>query len=227
MMDNTVIQVALDGLDNILKVGEMVQVAAGRGAANQYAVFIEEAGGMATSSMSHAVLSVVLSSTLSGLELSLVGESMGLSDLSTVRSMLADKRSQLVSTHGVTNPLHSVFDRIENLPRPSLVVLGALYGLKLGESSLKKARSVLSAQVSGGECGLHRRGNRHLGCANLLHLSSSTLPFPDVDFDPVTAQISILGSMIATMAARPLKRILEIHGVDFSPADKVGHLRNI
>jgi hypothetical protein len=48
MMDNTVIQVALDGLDNILKVGEMVKVAAGRGAANQYAVFIEEAGGMAT-----------------------------------------------------------------------------------------------------------------------------------------------------------------------------------
>ncbi|KAJ7813446.1 hypothetical protein B0H14DRAFT_3879199 [Mycena olivaceomarginata] len=48
MMNNTVIQVALDGLDNILKVGEMVKVAAGRGAANQYAVFIEEAGGMAT-----------------------------------------------------------------------------------------------------------------------------------------------------------------------------------
>ncbi|KAJ7892712.1 armadillo-type protein [Mycena leptocephala] len=48
MMDNTVIQVALDSLDNILKVGEMDKVAAGRGAANQYAVFIEEAGGMIT-----------------------------------------------------------------------------------------------------------------------------------------------------------------------------------
>ncbi|KAJ7813844.1 armadillo-type protein [Mycena leptocephala] len=48
MMDNTVIQVALDSLDNILKVGEMDKVAAGRGAANQYAVFFEEAGGMIT-----------------------------------------------------------------------------------------------------------------------------------------------------------------------------------
>ncbi|KAJ7801968.1 karyopherin alpha 6 [Mycena olivaceomarginata] len=48
MMDNTVIQVALESLDNILKVGEMDKVAAGRGAANQYAVFIEEAGSMIT-----------------------------------------------------------------------------------------------------------------------------------------------------------------------------------
>lgn len=46
MMDNKIIQVALDGLDNILKVGEMDKVAAGPGALNQYAVYVEEAGGM-------------------------------------------------------------------------------------------------------------------------------------------------------------------------------------
>ncbi|KAJ7932497.1 armadillo-type protein [Mycena leptocephala] len=48
MMDNKVIQVALDGLDNILKIGEADKVAAGPSAVNQYAVFIEEAGGMIT-----------------------------------------------------------------------------------------------------------------------------------------------------------------------------------
>ncbi|EIN14111.1 importin alpha protein [Punctularia strigosozonata HHB-11173 SS5] len=48
MMDNKIIQVALDGLDNILKVGEMDKQAAGPGAVNQYAVFVEEAGGMVT-----------------------------------------------------------------------------------------------------------------------------------------------------------------------------------
>ncbi|KAJ7882886.1 hypothetical protein B0H13DRAFT_2538942 [Mycena leptocephala] len=37
MVDNKVIQVALDGLDNILKIGEMDKVAAGPGAVNQYA----------------------------------------------------------------------------------------------------------------------------------------------------------------------------------------------
>jgi len=45
-MDNKIIQVALDGLENILKVGEIDKEAAGPGAINQYAQYIEEAGGM-------------------------------------------------------------------------------------------------------------------------------------------------------------------------------------
>ncbi|KZS96185.1 ARM repeat-containing protein [Sistotremastrum niveocremeum HHB9708] len=48
MMDNKIIQVALDGLDNILKIGEMDKAAAGPGAVNQYALYVEEAGGMVT-----------------------------------------------------------------------------------------------------------------------------------------------------------------------------------
>ena len=48
--DNKIIQVALDGLENILKVGEMDKDSAQPGAAdaqlNRYALFIEEAGGM-------------------------------------------------------------------------------------------------------------------------------------------------------------------------------------
>lgn len=48
--DNKIIQVALDGLENILKVGEMDKEAAGANSAdaqvNRYALFIEEAGGM-------------------------------------------------------------------------------------------------------------------------------------------------------------------------------------
>jgi len=38
----------LDGLDNILKVGEMDKETAGPGAVNQYALFVEEAGGLMT-----------------------------------------------------------------------------------------------------------------------------------------------------------------------------------
>lgn len=47
-MDNKIIQVALDGLENILKVGEEDKNAAGSGAINAYAAFIEECGGMVT-----------------------------------------------------------------------------------------------------------------------------------------------------------------------------------
>lgn len=45
-MDNKIIQVALDGLDNILKVGEADKEA--NGGTNLYAGYIEEAGGMHT-----------------------------------------------------------------------------------------------------------------------------------------------------------------------------------
>ncbi|ORY22687.1 importin alpha subunit [Naematelia encephala] len=45
-MDNKIIQVALDGLENILKVGEIDKEASGLGGTNKYAQYIEEAGGM-------------------------------------------------------------------------------------------------------------------------------------------------------------------------------------
>jgi hypothetical protein len=45
-MDNKIIQVALDGLENILKVGEIDKEAEGAGGTNKYAQYIEEAGGM-------------------------------------------------------------------------------------------------------------------------------------------------------------------------------------
>lgn len=46
--DNKIIQVALDGLENILKVGDLDKQAAGDGpdSINRYALFIEECGGM-------------------------------------------------------------------------------------------------------------------------------------------------------------------------------------
>ncbi|KAL7797541.1 armadillo-type protein [Trichoderma ceciliae] len=46
--DNKIIQVALDGLENILKIGDLDRQAAGDGAdsINRYALFIEECGGM-------------------------------------------------------------------------------------------------------------------------------------------------------------------------------------
>jgi hypothetical protein len=44
-MDNKIIQVALDGLENILKVGDMDKNAETDNM-NRYAMFIEEAGGM-------------------------------------------------------------------------------------------------------------------------------------------------------------------------------------
>lgn len=48
IMDNKIVQVALDGIENILKIGELDKIAAGPGAINAYAAQVEEAGGMVT-----------------------------------------------------------------------------------------------------------------------------------------------------------------------------------
>lgn len=48
MMDNKTIQVALDAIDNILKIGEQDRLARGPGAYNEYAIYVEDAGGMVT-----------------------------------------------------------------------------------------------------------------------------------------------------------------------------------
>ena len=48
MADHNIIRVALDGLNNILEIGEMDKAATGPGVANRYATHVEEAGGMIT-----------------------------------------------------------------------------------------------------------------------------------------------------------------------------------
>ena len=45
-MDNKIVQVALDGLENILKIGDLDRQTSGPGSENKYASYIEEAGGM-------------------------------------------------------------------------------------------------------------------------------------------------------------------------------------
>jgi hypothetical protein len=47
----------------------------------------------------------------------------------------------------------------------------------------------------------------------------------DEDLDPAAAQISILTSVVGNLSTRPLRRILEIHNVSFSPDNNVGQLR--
>ena len=46
--NNKIVQVALDGLDNILEAGKVDKAVAGPGATNQHAIYVEEAGGVIT-----------------------------------------------------------------------------------------------------------------------------------------------------------------------------------
>lgn len=93
--------------------------------------------------------------------------------MSKLFRVLSEKRVALFHSQSVSHPLHSVFDRVELLPKPALISLAALHGINLKSSKLSEGRDILGAHLAGGSCGLHRSGYRHLGCASPLALSDA------------------------------------------------------
>jgi hypothetical protein len=137
--------------------------------------------------------------------------------------------------HSVAHPLHSVFDHVEAFTRPAPISLGALHGIDLNSRKVPERKNILAAHLGSGSCGLHRSGFRHLGCASLLALSDAhnaellNIPAMDlgasVTLDLELAQINILASVVKTLSKRPLRRVLQMHKVDFSLSDGTAALR--
>jgi hypothetical protein len=82
---------------------------------------------------------------------------------------------------------------------------------------------------------MHRSGFRHLGCALLLALSDAynielhNIPAMDlgasVNLNLELAQINILANVINTLSKPLLRRVLQMHKVDFSLSDGTAALR--
>jgi hypothetical protein len=120
------------------------------------------------------------------------------------------------------------------LAKPVLVSLGALHGIGLNSKKATECHNIMAAHLGGGSCGLHRSGYRHLGCTSLLTLSQAhngDLDMPGIDLaasmsvDLELAQIHILASMAKTLSQRPLRRVHEMHKVEFSTSDGTSALR--
>jgi hypothetical protein len=67
--------------------------------------------------MSHATYSIVLSACLSDDHSSLVCGAMNIPDASELNLVLSRRRADLVRTHGISDPLHSIFDGFEKMQR--------------------------------------------------------------------------------------------------------------
>ncbi|KAJ7863232.1 hypothetical protein B0H13DRAFT_1899745 [Mycena leptocephala] len=157
------------------------------------------------------------------------------STMSELFRVLSEKRVALLHSQSVSHPLHSVFDRVELLPKPALISLAALHGINLKSSKLSEGRDILGVHLTGGSCGLHRSGYRHLGCASLLALSDAhntdmqNILAMDlgtaIALDLELTQINILASVIKTLSKRPLRRVLQMHKVEFSSSDGTAALR--
>ncbi|KAJ7506421.1 hypothetical protein B0H11DRAFT_1903795 [Mycena galericulata] len=163
----------------------------------------------------------------------IVARALG-SSVAGIMSVLATRHRELVKSHSISNPLHDVFDGFERLSKSALTSLATLHGLDISQHSLEAGRNLIVSHVGGGNCGLHRSGFRHLGYASLLalsrennhnlHVSAMDLESSSsVDFD--LAQVNILASLMPKLSRRPLRRILQMHSVEFSMSDGTAALR--
>ncbi|KAJ7881493.1 hypothetical protein B0H14DRAFT_3760377 [Mycena olivaceomarginata] len=147
---------------------------------------------------------------------------------------LSARRASLMREQSVSHPLNSIFEPIETLPKARLRSLAALHGLDIHSPTVHDGRQTLAMHLAGGLCRIHRSGFRHLGCSSLLALSeeqNSHSPIPRMDLvssanvDFEMAQINVLSSVVKTLSKRPLRRILQMHRVDYSPSDGTAALR--
>ncbi|KAJ7939012.1 hypothetical protein B0H13DRAFT_1851180 [Mycena leptocephala] len=185
--------------------------------------------------MSHAAYSIILSASLPATHLNVAAAALGVSH-SDVMQVLSIKRTDLFHGHGIANPLHATFDRVELLPKGALISLAALHGVDISSHALPVGRNVLATHIVSGRCGLHKSGFRHLGCASLLslsHLYNDNLHVSQLDLeDAMTvsfdlAQINILASVMKKLNKHPLRRILQMHHIKFETSDGTAALRKL
>ena len=160
--------------------------------------------------MAHAAYSIVLSALLLASHLNIVSGALGVSELEVLQ-VLSAKCANVVDEHGAANPLSDIFDRVEIIPKAALIALAALHGVEVGANKLPAARSLVADHLAKGNCGLHKTGYRHLGCASLLSQSptcNANLHVSNMDLeDSITvnfdlAQLNILASVMSTLNKR-------------------------
>ncbi|KAJ6619386.1 hypothetical protein B0H10DRAFT_2433448 [Mycena sp. CBHHK59/15] len=65
-----------------------------------------------------------------------------------VMQVISAKRADLMEGHGIANPLHAVFDRVEILPKAALISLATLHGVNIGSHVLPVARDILATHIA-------------------------------------------------------------------------------
>lgn len=91
--------------------------------------------------MSHAACSIALSSELPDVQMRIISSALDIPQDSDVISELARRRRELVNSHGVSNPLNSMFNGFASLRKPALMALAALHGLNISGYTSSAARA--------------------------------------------------------------------------------------
>ncbi|KAJ7832983.1 hypothetical protein B0H13DRAFT_1914782 [Mycena leptocephala] len=141
---------------------------------------------------------------------------------------LGKKREKLLLAHSSAHSVRAVFDRIESLPKGSLVVLAQSHGIQLGKSpTCEYLRAAIVNHVGTGGCTSREGYSSYLGCSSIESQLASVTATPGTAEDPATLlQIHLIRQIAPILQLRPLRRLLNLHDVSYVETDNVKKLRN-
>ncbi|KAK6967134.1 hypothetical protein R3P38DRAFT_2815276 [Favolaschia claudopus] len=107
-----------------------------------------------------------------GLNLELLSGVLNVSS-DRVLPALSAARSELVSRHGVSNPISGIFSEFSRLTKPAVISLAALHGLEVSSLLVGPARDIVMDHFARGDCGLSTTSGS-IGCASVVNLAASS-----------------------------------------------------
>ncbi|KAJ7024245.1 hypothetical protein C8F04DRAFT_1192662 [Mycena alexandri] len=141
---------------------------------------------------------------------------------------LSDKRRRVIQDSLEPLVIHDILNRVEDLPKGSLLVLAQSHGLNSAKArSREQLRASIAHYISMGSCTSREGYSSYLACSELEStLPPSALSTPGTGDDPATClQIRIIRQIAPLLRVRALKQMLQLHDVKFEEGDNLRQLR--
>ncbi|KAJ6480460.1 hypothetical protein C8R47DRAFT_1284796 [Mycena vitilis] len=179
--------------------------------------------------MAFGSLSLILSASMDRLpdeNLSTVCAALGVQYTSRAACLneLGRRRLAIVSQHAAANPVLALCEKLNVLPKGTLVSVTQSHGLNTQSFNREQLLVQIWDHIGKGKCYKEEAQQSHLACSSV----SSELDTDD-DWDhadpSVRIQIQILRQLGPILKTAALRRLLELHDVSYVESDKVKVLR--
>jgi len=142
------------------------------------------------------------------------------------KSLRSVVRSNTVLSSKTTN--WDMFCSFESLPKGSLVAIAEMHRLPFPSPvTVHQLRSMIMLHISSGSCGLLTSFDSPDNCTKMVSEYAEEKQIPASEVTSADLQVYILTKLMKKLSKGPLRRLLQLHDVEFSPEDSVSKLRRV
>ncbi|KAJ7676613.1 hypothetical protein DFH06DRAFT_1428225 [Mycena polygramma] len=180
-------------------------------------------------SMAFESLSLIMSASVDRLpdnQFEIVCVALGLQFTSRVDCLneLGKRRAAIISQHAASNPILALFEKLDTLPKGTLVSVAQSHGLDPRTLNRENLLVNIWNHIGTGKCYRDEGQQSHLACSAASELDTDEDGWDHAD-PSVRIQIQILRQLGPILRTAPLRRLLELHNVSYVESDKVKVLR--